>query len=270
MTGEADGYYRDYCERPAWLLGRTLAAGFAYQGEPSPHREGERRGEPSAHLPHEAFIPFLQNHDQVGNRAFGERLAMLAEPEAMRLATAALLLAPSVPLMFMGDEFAAKTPFLFFCDFEGELATAVRDGRRKEFAAFARFADPEARERIPDPGAPSTFEDSKLDWGCLAKPGHAEWLETHRRLLALRRLKIIPRLDGRARAASFEALGREGVEVDWAFSDGSRLAFRGNFSSRPLAGFTPVPGATPLHAENGGGPGTTLPPWGGFWAIAAG
>ncbi|MGE5094084.1 MAG: malto-oligosyltrehalose trehalohydrolase, partial [Betaproteobacteria bacterium] len=153
VTGEKDGYYADYADDPARHLGRTLAEGFAYQGDASRHREGAKRGEPSRHLPLPAFVDFLQNHDQVGNRALGERLTAIAKPEALRLAVATLLLAPSVPLIFMGEEFGSRTPFLFFCDFHGELERAVREGRRKEFASFERFRDARARERIPDPGA---------------------------------------------------------------------------------------------------------------------
>jgi 1,4-alpha-glucan branching enzyme len=171
-------------------------------------------------------------------------------------------------MLFMGEEFGAATPFLFFCDFHGELANAVREGRRKEFAAFAKFADPATREKIPDPNAIETFEASRLDWACLAQPLHAEWLDHYRRLIALRRLKIVPRLDGKARASSFRAVGREGVEADWVFGDGTRLNFRGNFSDAPREGYTPVPGASILHAENGATADITLGPWGGLWMIA--
>src|SRR5260221_4791509 len=173
MTGEKDGYYRDYASRPAWFLSRALAEGFAYQGEPSAHREGERRGEPSGQLPPQAFVAFLQNHDQIGNRALGERLALLAPPQALSLATAVLLLAPAAPMIFIGDEFGARTPCFYFCDFEGELARAVREGRRREFAAFDRFTDAKAREAIPDPNDAKTFAASKLRWDDLREPAHA-------------------------------------------------------------------------------------------------
>src|SRR6185369_6772303 len=146
LTGETHGYYGDYREA-AQHLARTLAEGFAYQGEPSPHRQGERRGEPSSALPATAFVNFLQNHDQIGNRARGERLSVLAQPAALEAALAITLLAPAPPLLFMGDEWGARRPFPFFCDFTGELAEAVRDGRRKEFAGvFAKHHD-----EIPDP-----------------------------------------------------------------------------------------------------------------------
>ena len=151
ITGERDGYYADYSQRPIDQLGRCLADGFAYQGEISLHRNGETRGEPTEGLPPTAFVSFLQNHDQVGNRAFGERIIQIADRRAVRAAAAILLLAPSPPLLFMGEEFGAETPFLFFCDFEKDLAAAVTAGRRNEFAHFARFNDPAERERIPDP-----------------------------------------------------------------------------------------------------------------------
>ncbi len=270
VSGERDGYFVDYADRPAWHLGRTLAEGFAFQGEASAHRKGALRGEPSGHLPPEAFVNFIQNHDQVGNRALGERLNALAPEAALKLASAALILAPSVPMLFMGEEFGAVTPFLFFCDFQGELASAVREGRRKEFGAFARFADPAAREAIPDPLAESTLIASKLDRESRGRPAHAAWLAHYRALIALRKLKIVARLDGRPRASTFATVGDTGVEADWVFSDGARVAFRGNFSPHSLTGFTPVPNAAALHAENGAVAGTTLPPWGGFWSIAAG
>jgi maltooligosyltrehalose trehalohydrolase len=125
LTGERHGYYGDNADVPHRHLGRCLAEGFAHQGEASAYRGGEARGERSAHLPPGAFVGFLQNHDQVGNRAFGERLPVLAPPDALTLATAILLLAPSPPLLFMGEEHAAAVPFLYFCDFGPDLAAAV-------------------------------------------------------------------------------------------------------------------------------------------------
>src|SRR5207302_10354828 len=153
VTGEKDGYYSDYADFPVQHLGRCLAEGFDFQGQPSRDREGERRGEPSGGLPPAAFVSFLQNHDQIGNRAFGERIATIAEPRALRAAMAILLLSPQPPLLFMGEEMGARTPFQFFCDFGPDLAKAVTEGRRNEFAGFARFSDPTVRERIPDPNA---------------------------------------------------------------------------------------------------------------------
>jgi malto-oligosyltrehalose trehalohydrolase len=218
ITGERDGYYLDYSERPLDQLGRCLSEGFAYQGEVSLHRNGERRGVPSASLPPTAFISFLQNHDQIGNRAFGERIIDLADPRAVRAAMAILLLAPSPPLLFMGEEFGAETPFLFFCDFNKNLATAVTEGRRNEFACFARFNDPDQRERIPDPSADTTFEASRLNWSEIEQPGHAEWLRFYRRLLRLRCQHIVPRLlTGCVVDANYEIQGDRGITVHWNF-----------------------------------------------------
>src|SRR5262249_50028456 len=140
-------------------LARCLAEGFIYQGEPSRYT-GKTRGMPSGHLSPTAFVLFLQNHDQIGNRAFGERLTTLVETAALEAAIALALLCPQIPLLFMGEEGASRSPFLFFTDHHGELANAVREGRRAEFAKFPAFADPANRERIPDPNALQTFADS--------------------------------------------------------------------------------------------------------------
>ncbi len=262
MTGEKGGYYRDYAERAVWHLGRTLAEGFSYQGDPSVHRAGAVRGEPSAHLPPEAFVPFLQNHDQVGNRPLGERIASLAPPEALRLASAALLLAPSVPLLFMGEEYGARTPFLYFCDFEGELARAVTEGRRREFEALAQYADRGSRETIPDPNAEATFLASKLDWNDLAKPEHAAWLAHYKALLAVRAAEIVPRLADRHSAARFEVTDATSLAVHWTLGDGSRLHLRANFSAHP-ARLPAAPGRL-LHAVGDQGAA-----WSGRWSLEA-
>ncbi len=162
VTGEGDSYYRSYVG-DSEKLGRALAEGFAFQGETMEHT-GRPRGEPSATLPPTAFIGFIQNHDQVGNRAFGERLGAIATAEAVAAVTAVYLLIPQVPMIFMGEEWGASTPFLFFCDLGEDLAPSVRDGRRREFERFPAFRDPAIRERIPDPSDPATFAASKLTW----------------------------------------------------------------------------------------------------------
>jgi len=235
-TGERDGYYADYADAPVRCLGRTLAEGFAYQGEPSAFRDGAERGEPSAELPPTAFVNLLQNHDQVGNRAFGERIGQLAEPKALRAMTAVLLLAPTPPLLFMGQEFMADTPFQFFCDFGADLADAVTQGRRREFARFAQFADPDQQALIPDPNDPDTFTNCKLDWQALDQGEHAEWRRFHRRLLALRHRQILPRLAGiRGGHASYQTIGRNGLRVSWQLGDGSLLTLTANLGPTELA-----------------------------------
>ncbi|AJK48905.1 malto-oligosyltrehalose trehalohydrolase [Burkholderia plantarii] len=198
LTGERDGYYRAYADAPLQRFARTLAEGFAYQGEPSPLHDGRPRGEPSAHLPPTAFVAFLQNHDQIGNRAFGERLRAMVNDETLRAATAVLLLAPSVPLLFMGEETGSTQPFQFFTDYEGELADAVREGRRREFAAFPAFENPERRHLIPDPNDPATFARSSLE---AVDADHESddarsWRAFYRGALAVRNGFVVPHLPG--------------------------------------------------------------------------
>lgn len=232
LTGEAEGYYQDFAPEAARLFARGLAEGFAYQGEPSPR--GKTRGEPSGHLPPTAFVAFLQNHDQVGNRAFGERLSRLAHPEALEAAAALLLLGPQIPLLFMGEEWAASAPFLFFTDFEGDLADAVREGRRKEFAHFPAFADEATRARIPDPNDRATFQASIPDLGEGKKEPHASVLALYRRLLALRHAEVIPRLPG-TRALGAAVVGPAAVVARWRMGDGAVLTLAANFGEAPAA-----------------------------------
>ena len=160
LTGETQGYYGDYQRSPLRDIARALGSGFVYQGEASAHRGGRSRGEPSGTLAPTAFVNFLQNHDQIGNRALGDRLESMANPEAIEAALAITLLAPDIPMLFMGEEWGSKAPFPFFCDFKGDLAEAVRQGRRREYAwAYAKYGD-----EVPDPLEQSTFQSAVLDW----------------------------------------------------------------------------------------------------------
>jgi malto-oligosyltrehalose trehalohydrolase len=272
VTGEKDGYYSDYSDRPLDRLGRCLSEGFAYQGEMSFYRNGEKRGERTAGLPPGAFVSFLQNHDQVGNRAFGERIATIADARALRAAVAIVLLAPSPPLLFMGEEFGVESPFLFFCDFEKSLAPAVAAGRRNEFARFARFNDPAAREGIPDPNASTTFTTSKLDWHDLVHPRHQEWLSFYRGLLRLRCQHIIPRLsDACAVKADYKVYGNGGgLSTRWQFPDGSELTLLANLGAQAVAGIA-VPNAQVIYSSAEVDAATlqegTLPPWSVAWFL---
>ena len=274
LTGESDGYYSDYRDRPLWYLGRCLTQGFAYQGEASAYRHGELRGEPSAHLPPLAFVPLLQNHDQIGNRAFGERLTCLSHPKALRMAVDILLLAPSPPLLFMGEEWHSLTPFLFFCDFEPGLAGAVTEGRRKEFARFERFADPAVRDQIPDPAAPETFDSSRLDWEKLLDPGHLVWLDHYQKLLALRRKEIVPRLAGTHGAAGdFMLFGNSGLQAEWRLGDGSYLSLLANAGNEPaLLSESMQPGRRIFSSPgivSAKGCTDNLPPWSVLWFVSS-
>jgi maltooligosyltrehalose trehalohydrolase len=249
VTGESDGYYSDYSDHALHQLGRCLVEGFAYQGEPSLFRNGAARGEHTAGLPPSVFVSFLQNHDQIGNRAFGERITTIADPRAVRAAMAILLLAPSPPLLFMGEEFGAKTPFLFFCDFEKGLAETVAAGRRNEFARFARFSDPDSRVSIPDPNAASTFDASRLDWDNLTQPRHREWLRFYRQLLKLRCQHIVTRLsDPCAIKAHYEVHQECGLSAHWDFRDGSKLDVLTNLGAKSLTGLTP-PASQMIYAS---------------------
>lgn len=234
LTDEYDGYYADYANAPIHHLGRCLTEGFAYQGEISAYRQGEIRGEPSAHLPLSAFVDFLQNHDQIGNRALGDRLTVLATPEALRAATILFLLSPSVPLLFMGEEWGAREPFPFFCGFSGALAEAVTMGRRKEFARFERFRDPAAREAIPDPCAAHTFASAKLDWQAQNNSSHREWLTLYRQLLAVRQQTIIPHLRD-IRSGRFEVLATHALHACWQLGDATQLAVYANLGATPVS-----------------------------------
>ncbi|WP_253427876.1 malto-oligosyltrehalose trehalohydrolase [Pseudomonas migulae] len=228
LTGETDAYYADYADNPTEKLARCLSQGFVFQGHTNRH--GEARGEPSGHLPPSAFVLFLQNHDQIGNRAFGERLPQLTHPDALKAATALLLLSPMIPLMFMGDEFAAEQPFLFFTSHHGELAELVREGRRNEFAAFDAFADPEKRERIPDPNAQQTFEDSRPD---LTSSRDSGIYQLYRQLLKIRHERIVPHVPG-AHPLGADVLGRGAVTARWQLGDGSLLRIDLNLSDTPV------------------------------------
>jgi malto-oligosyltrehalose trehalohydrolase len=222
LTGERDGYYADYADAPAQRLARCLAQGFAYQGEPSAYRDGATRGEPSAHLSPTCFVGFLQNHDQIGNRALGERLEKLVKrPEALEAAIALLLLSPHIPMIFMGEEFASEKPFLYFTAFHGELAEAVREGRRKEFARFAAFSTPEAQAAIPDPNAAETFLQCRLQAGDKSEAAQAR-VALYRELLARRRDVIVPALDG-AVSLGADAVGAAAVRASWRLGDGRIL-----------------------------------------------
>ena len=239
-SGETQGYYRDY-RGDTSKLGRALAEGFAFQGELMPYR-GRPRGAPSAALPPTAFVAFIQNHDQVGNRAFGDRVTEFAPSEAMRAIAAVYLLLPQIPMLFMGEEWGAAQPFPFFCDFGPELADAVRKGRRDEFARFSEFQDPPMRERIPDPMAEQTFSSAKLDWEDLNRQPHSGWLDWYRRLLLMRHAEIVPRLPAIPAGGRYQVLGDGAVLVSWPVDSGGTLTLAANLSTAPVNGFPAVSG----------------------------
>jgi len=266
LTGEGQGYYADYVGRTD-LLGRSLAEGFAFQGEAMPYR-GSARGESSAELPPTAFVAFLQNHDQIGNRAIGDRIAALAPPEAVRAAACLYLLSPQIPMLFMGEEWGTARCFPFFVGFEGDLADKVREGRYREFERFPEFRDPESRNAIPDPAAEATFLAAKLDWSEVEREPHRDWLAFYRRLLHLRQAEIVPRLAAAGSApGSYTVIATGAVVVTWSLADGEELILHANLSPQPATGFPPAPGRIVFEVgpvgENG-----AMGPWSVRWAVA--
>jgi maltooligosyltrehalose trehalohydrolase len=232
LTGESEGYYEDF-QQPAQQLARALAEGFVYQGELSPHM-GQPRGEPSVHLPTSSFVICLQNHDQIGNRAMGERLTSLAHPKALHAATALLLLCPFVPMLFMGEEWGTETPFLFFTDHNEELAALVRNGRRREFQHFAAFKDEAKRALIPDPNAPETFAASRLEFAQAQRPGYNTTLALHQKLLTLRKQYIVPGIP-QCRNIDAKALNATAVCASWRLGTGETLTLATNLGNEMVA-----------------------------------
>ncbi|MTH46034.1 malto-oligosyltrehalose trehalohydrolase [Intestinirhabdus alba] len=230
-TGETQGYYIDYADQPEKHVARAMSEGFAWQGEFSPF-SGRPRGERSAGQPPTAFVDFIQNHDQVGNRAQGERLIRLAGADKTRVLLAALLLSPHIPLLFMGEEYGETAPFFFFTDFHGELAQAVREGRAKEFSGHAGHGE----EDVPDPNAPDTFNRSKLDWKKLQSEEGKAFLAFTRELLLKRRKHIVPLLaDAPGECGRVLQTAPGLVAVSWRFPKGTlSLAFNIGDTEVPL------------------------------------
>jgi maltooligosyltrehalose trehalohydrolase len=262
-TGEKDGYYIAYADAPAKHLARCLAEGFSFQGEISAFTK-QKRGEPSSHLPPTAFVDFMQNHDQIGNRAFGERLLTLVakdkqnkkEQEKLKALTAIFLLAPSPPMLFMGEEWGCRQPFLFFCDFDGELGEAVRKGRREEFARFAAFQDPAARQRIPDPLAEDTFRQCVLRWD----EADQDWLAFYKQVLAVRSKELFAR---KAKPGRYEMLAERVFSVLWPLEDGGVLRLLANCGDAPFELAIPPRGRLLWGEENG----KTLDGWSVIWLL---
>jgi maltooligosyltrehalose trehalohydrolase len=196
LTGDFEGYFADF-RGTTEDLATIVRRGWLYTGQYAAHF-GRPRGTDPGGIDPRRFVFFLQNHDQVGNRALGERLNHQVEPASYRAAVCLVLLLPQTPLLFMGQEWAASTPFLFFTDHGSELGPLVTEGRRREFRAFSSFADETARARIPDPQATATFEGCRLRWEEQEEPLHAVVLRLHRALLSLRRRE--PALHGVAGA----------------------------------------------------------------------
>lgn len=253
LTGEEEGYYAAFADQPTQHLARVLGEGFAYQGQPDPR--GHVRGEPSGALPPHKFVIFAQNHDQIGNRACGERLSVLVSPQRLRAALALTALTPMIPLFFMGEPWGATQPFLFFTDFGPPLDDAVREGRRREFAHFAAFADPAKRETIPDPNSHATFAASRAPIEDAAHGDGAQWAAWFQALLGVRRQWLVPGL-AQARALRASVLADGAVTATWELPGGLwHIAFNVGAEAVPLP---PLRGRV-AHAENVAADAQTLP-----------
>jgi 1,4-alpha-glucan branching enzyme len=226
------------------------------------------RGEPSSHLPPTAFVSFLQNHDQIGNRAHGERLTSLVKSDAARLAAAALLLlAPAPPMLFMGEEWGALEPFPYFCDMSAELTVKIREGRRQEFARFGKFS---AAHALPDPAAVATFQAAKLDWSKLKERAHAYWLAQYRRLLAIRHRDIEP-LIPEIRCGNCMVHAESGAfAVDWRLKGDAVLHLLANLTSAAMPSVAPAAGRVifATHPDmHGAASNNELAPWSVTWLL---
>jgi maltooligosyltrehalose trehalohydrolase len=261
LTGETQGYYRDYAKAPLRDIARALKAGFVYQGEASVHRGGLLRGEPSGKLAPTAFVNFLQNHDQIGNRAFGDRLETHVSADAIEAVLAMTLLAPGIPMLFMGEEWGSKMPFPFFCGFEGDLAEAVRQGRRREYAwAYTKYGD-----EVPDPLEPSTFQSAVLDWESRNEPAGQKRLALVQQLLSIRRREIVPRLAGAA-FGDAHAADNGLLTANWRLGDGATLQLLANLSTGAIAHRPDEMARTSIW---GGETSAAIPPWAVFWHLGA-
>jgi maltooligosyltrehalose trehalohydrolase len=187
MTGENEGYLSYFTGSMKELM-KTLREGWLFSGDIQ--KDGIPRGTNGSDLEPERFVHCISNHDQVGNKAFGTRLNHIVTPAAYRAASALLLTAPYSVMLFMGQEWAASSPFLYFTDHYEELGKGITEGRRKEFADFSEFNDPKALKQIPDPQALTTFEISKLLWNELSNSPHAETLRLYTDLLRFRRTNL--------------------------------------------------------------------------------
>ncbi|WP_026431098.1 malto-oligosyltrehalose trehalohydrolase [Paracidovorax oryzae] len=265
LTGERQGYYADYAHAPLDGLAHSFAGGYVFA--PS-HRDDDGRRlarTPAAPQPLATMVNFCGNHDQIGNRAFGERLSHLVPQPAAELALLSALLTPATPLVFMGDEFGAETPFLYFADWTGELREAVRQGRQREF----RLEAGSGRE-LPDPCDAATLERSRLEWRQAEGPAGQERLALVRNALAARRQWIAPRLS-RLRSGTHTArrVGPAGLQVEWDYDDGARLVMQMNLGTEAVVEGLGQPASAPgtpvfQHRWEGGG---AWAPWSARWML---
>jgi malto-oligosyltrehalose trehalohydrolase len=261
-TGETFGYYKDYAVDRMQKTGRALAEGFVFQGEHMEYR-GETRGKPSLQLPPTAFISFMQNHDQIGNRALGDRMIASKPLEALKAVAAVYLLAPQLPMLFMGEEWGADEPFPFFCDFNEDLNEKVRVGRREELSRLPGFD----ADDLQDPTARETFESAKLDWSKRSGAQAEELLGFYRTLLSLRRQYIMPLISSATGGSGRFELEGDGLLVEWRLKD-KRLQLQVNLTDTPCR--VPQPASGEVIFRLGCIDAGEAAPWSLVWSLANG
>jgi len=238
LTGEKSGYYEDFSDektprKPVYYLARTLAEGFAYQGEESTYRGGIPRGENSKNLSTTNFINFLQNHDQTGNRFLAQRINKLTSTEALKAAACIYLLSPTIPMIFMGEEFGCEQPFHFFCNFEETLAKSVKQGRMKEFSKFSDSLNTNILTKIPDATSEEMFMESKIDWDKPATDQNLETFDFYRKMLEIRKKQIIPLIPKLLHSYThFEIISDNLFFVKWKSKNGQILKLLANLSDK--------------------------------------
>ena len=221
-----------------------------------------------ASAPMTAFVTFIQTHDLIGNRVFGERIHELATPEAVRAVAAMYLLLPQIPMLFMGEEWAATTPFPFFSDYGGELAEAVRRGRADQMRRTSRV-DEKTVSRMPDPQEESTFLSARLSWQELEQPFHAAQFRWYQRVLEVRRRQILPLLGELAEdCGRYKVHGPGRFECEWTLCDGRRLQLAGNLCAERDAGFARVGSDEVIWLEGKQLDPQTLGPWTVLWSVS--
>ena len=243
------------------LLGKALVEGFTSGAQ---HRNAPQ-DVAALSVSAAGFISFLQSHDVVGNRIAGERITQLAPPEAVRAIASVYLLAPQIPMLFMGEEWGASTPFPYFCDYTGDLASAVRKGRLEQFATPEQRDDPQFLAAACDPLAESTFRSAKLRWEERLTGVHAAWLDWYSRILQARRKSIVPMLPRlNATTGTYDVRGPRQIFVEWKLG-ASSLRMRANLSDRPSTLLPSAPGHTIwLEGSDNG----TLGPWSVEWSVS--
>lgn len=244
-------------------LGRALVEGFTTT---LAENASFRPAQPPRQIPPGGFIAFLQSHDVVGNRIRGERIAQLLPPDVVRSLASIYILLPQIPMLFMGEEWAASSPFPFFCDFQGNLGTAVRTGRLAQFGDQAQLDNPEYLATVPDPLADSTFQNAKLRWEELTLPEHHEWLEWYRTIFSVRHRRIVPLLPAMSHhQGNYTLLGPRTLRVSW-ITQGGFLVIEANLADSPSP-FIPLSNGEEIWRQ-GSLSDSRLGPWSVRWSVA--